>query len=67
MFARIVEYIPRLQSNEEFLKKSRPSTRMQEIEPGGTANDETALKWARELALILFVVLIVLVISIARR
>ncbi len=67
MFARIVECIPRLENKEEFLKKSPPSARMQPIEAGGAGNDEAVLKWARELALILFIVLIVLVISIARR
>jgi hypothetical protein len=66
MFARVVECIPRLENREEFLKKSRPSTSMQQIEAGnGTTHDEAMLKWARELALILFAVLIVLVISIA--
>jgi hypothetical protein len=68
MFARIVECIPRLEKKEEFLKKLRPATRTQQVAAGsGMTHDEAMLEWARGLALILFLVLIVLVISIAGR
>jgi hypothetical protein len=66
MFARIVECIPRLEKKQEFLKKLRPATRTQQVAAGnGMTHDEAMLKWARGLALILFAVLIVLVVSIA--
>ena len=66
MFARIVECIPSLEKKEEFLKKLRPATRTQQVAAGnGMTNGEAMLEWARGLALILFLVWIVLVISIA--
>ena len=68
MFARIVKCIPRLQKKEEFLKKCRPATRTQQVAASNAmTNDEAMLEWARGLALILFLVLIVLVISIGGR
>ena len=66
MFARIVKYIPRLEKEEEFLKLHAP-TRTQQIAASRMTHDGAILKWARELALILFAVLIVLVISIASK
>ena len=57
MFARIVNHTPRPQKKDKFLKLHAAGGRM--------TQDEEMLKWARELALILFAVLIVLVISIA--
>ena len=66
MFARIVKCIPRLQKKEEFLKKYRPATRTQQVAASnGVTHDQAMLEWARGLALILFLGLIVLVISIA--
>jgi hypothetical protein len=66
MFARIVKCIPRLERNEEFLKKWHLAPRTQQAAAGnGMTHDEAMLEWARGLALILFLVLIVLVISIA--
>ena len=68
MFARIVNCIPRLERKEEFLKKWRTATRTRQVAAGnGMTHDEAMLEWARGLALILFLVLIVLVISIAGR
>lgn len=66
MFARIVECIPSLEKTEEVLKKLRPATRRQHVTAGnGMTYGEAMLEWARGLALILFLVWIVLVISIA--
>jgi hypothetical protein len=66
MFARIGKFIPRLEKKEEFLKKSRPAIRTPQVATGnGMPHDEAMLEWARGLVLILFLVLIVLVISIA--
>ena len=66
MFARIAECIPSLQKKEEFPKKLRPATRTPRVAAGnGMTHDEAMLEWARGLALILSLVLIVLVISIA--
>jgi hypothetical protein len=68
MFARIVKCIPRLERKEEFLKKWRPAARTRQVAAGnGMTHDEAMLEWARGLALILFLVFIVLVISIAGR
>jgi hypothetical protein len=68
MFARIVKCIPTLEKKTEFLKKWRPVTRTQQIAAGNAVtHDEAMLEWARGLALVLFLVLIVLVISIAGR
>jgi hypothetical protein len=68
MFARIVKCIPRLQKKEEFLKKWRPATRTHQVTAiNGITHDEAMLEWARGLAIILFLVLVVLVISIAGR
>jgi hypothetical protein len=68
MFARIVNCIPRLERKEEFLKKWRPAARTRQFAAGNSmTHDEAMLEWARGLALILFLVLIVLVISIAGR
>ena len=68
MFARIVQCIPRLERKEEFLKNWRPAPRTQKVTAGnGMTHDEAMLEWARGLALILFLVFIVLVISIAGR
>lgn len=66
MFARIVEYIPSVEKKAESLKKLHPATRAQQVAAGnGMTHDEVTLEWARGLALILFLVLIALVISIA--
>jgi hypothetical protein len=67
MFARIVECIPSLKKKkEEFLKKLHPAIRTQQVTAGnGMTHDEAMLEWARGLALTLFLVLIVLVISVA--
>ena len=68
MFARIVKCIPRLEKKEEFPKKPRPATRTQQVAAGnGMTHNDGMLEWARGLALILFFVWIVLVISIAGR
>jgi len=68
MFARIAKCIPRLQKKEEFLKKCRPATQTQQVVAGNAmTHDEAMLEWARGLALILFLVWIILVISIAGR
>jgi len=68
MFARIVKCIPTLEKKEEFLTKARPATRTQQVAAGnGLTHDEAMLEWARGLALTLFLVLIVLVMSIAGR
>jgi len=66
MFARIVNCSPSLEKKKDFLKKSRPAIRTQQNAAGSSmTHDEVMLGWARGLALILFLVLIVLVISIA--
>ena len=66
MFARIVECIPSLEKKAEFLKKLHPATRTPQVAAGNSmTHDEATLEWARGLELILFLVLIVLVISIA--
>jgi hypothetical protein len=66
MFARIVECIPSLEKKAEFLKELRPATRTQQTAAGnGMTHDQATLEWARGLALILFLALLVLVISIA--
>jgi hypothetical protein len=66
MSARIVDWISSLGKKSEFPKKLRPAARTQQAGVGsGTIHDEAMLDWARGLALILFFVLIVLVISIA--
>ncbi|MBZ5614933.1 MAG: hypothetical protein LAO23_13060 [Acidobacteriia bacterium] len=66
MFARIVKCIPSLGKAEEFLKKLRPATRTQQVVAGnGMPHEEAMLEWARGLAIILLLVLMVLVISIA--
>ena len=68
MFARIVQYIPRLERKEEFLKNWRQAPRTQKVAAGnGMTYEEALLEWARGLALILFLGLIILVISIAGR
>jgi hypothetical protein len=68
MFARIVECIPNLEKKkEEFLKKLRPAIRTQQVAAGNAmTHEEAMLEWARGLALILFLALIVLVVSIAK-
>ena len=68
MFARILKYIPTLEKKTEFLKKWRPATQTQHVVAGNAmTHDEAMLEWARGLALILFLGLIVLVVSIAGR
>ena len=68
MFARIVECIPSLKKTEDFVKKLHLATRTHQVESGnGMTHDEAMLEWIRGLALILFLGLIVLVISIAGR
>ena len=68
MFARIVKCIPRLERKEEFLKNWRQAPRTQKVAAGnGMGHEEAMLEWARGLALILFLGLIILVISIAGR
>jgi hypothetical protein len=65
MFARKLAHIPSLEKNDEFHTPSGP----QPVRSGGTGltHDEVLLKWAQGLALVLFLVLIVLVISIAEK
>ena len=67
MFARIAECIPILKKQkDDFLKKLRPVIRTQPVAAGnGMTHEEAMLEWARGLTLILFLVLIVLVISVA--
>jgi hypothetical protein len=68
MFARIVECIPSLKKKEYFANKLHLATRTHQVESGnGMTHDEAMLEWARGLAFILFLVLIVVVISIAGR
>ena len=66
MFARIVECIPSLQKKEEFLKNLPPATRTHQVEDrDGMSQNEVMLEWARGLAIVLFLVLIAVVISVA--
>ena len=66
MFARIFNCIPTLEKKTKFLKKWRPATRTQQVAASnGVTHDQEMLEWARGLALILFLGLIVLVISFA--
>jgi hypothetical protein len=67
MFTRIVQWIPKLdRKKEELLKRLHPATRRHPAVAGnGITHDEAMLEWARGLAIILFLVLVVLVISIA--
>jgi hypothetical protein len=66
MLARIVDWISSLGKKSKFPKKLRPSARMQQAAAGsGTIHDEAILEWARGLAIVLFLVFIILVISIA--
>ena len=68
MFARIAKCIPKLERKEEFLKNWRQAPRTQKVAAGnGMTHDESILEWARGLAFILALVLIILVISIAGR
>jgi hypothetical protein len=68
MFARIVKCIPRLQKKEEFLKKWPPTLRTRRATAiNGMTHDQATLEWARGLVFISFLVLVVLVISIAGR
>jgi len=68
MFSQIVSYLSSLGKKEEFPKKLRPATRAHQVAAGnGMIHDELMLEWARGLAIVLFIVLIVLVISVAYR